>query len=139
MAYVTGLTQDERAFGSKKNVVFTATANQTVFNLNFDIVPGTNVVQVFINGVKQASGAYVESVRKITLSEGVQAGDLVEIIADVVDYINTSDSNIKTADTVVGFDSNGYSDGDMIYFKGRNTIGDGAGGVFKYSTSSFLS
>ena len=136
MAYVTGLTQDERAFGSKKSAVFTATANQTVFNLNFDIVPGTNVVQVFINGVKQAAGAYVESARKITLSEGVQAGDLVEIIADVVEYINTSDSNIKTADTVIGFDPNGYSDGDVIYFKGRDSIGDGAGGVFKYLVSS---
>lgn len=86
MAYVTGLTQEENQYGSKKKVTFTATAGQTVFTPGFSYIPGSNVIEVYINGVKQASGAYVESQNFITLSEGVEAGDIVEIVADVVEH-----------------------------------------------------
>ena len=136
MAYITGLTQEEREFGSKKRAVFTATANQTIFDLGFDIVPGTNVVQVFINGVKQAYGAYTESSRRITLSEGVNTGDTVEILADVIDYINTSQATVKTADTIIGFDPSGHDDGDIIFFRGRDNVGDEGGGHLRFLAGS---
>lgn len=86
MAYITGLTQDEKQYGSKKKVAITATAGQTVFVPGFDYIPGSNVLEVFINGVKQAGSAYTESQGFITLSEGVVAGDLVEIVSDVVEH-----------------------------------------------------
>lgn len=86
MAYITGLSQEENQYGSKKKVTITATADQTVFTPGFSYIPGSNVLEVFINGVKQAAGAYTESQNVITLSEGVQAGDIVEIVADVVEH-----------------------------------------------------
>lgn len=86
MAYITGISQEENQYGSKKKVTITATAGQTVFTPGFSYIPGSNVLEVFINGVKQAAGAYTESQNFITLSEGVQAGDIVEIVADVVEH-----------------------------------------------------
>lgn len=86
MAYITGTTQEERQYGSKKKVTFTATSGQTVFTPGFDYIPGSNVLEVYINGVKQAGSAYTESQNFITLTEGVQAGDVVEIVSDVVEH-----------------------------------------------------
>lgn len=86
MAYITGLTQDEKQYGSKKKIAITATAGQTVFVPGFDYIPGSNVLEVFINGVKQSGSAYVESQGFITLTEGVVAGDIVEIVSDVVEH-----------------------------------------------------
>lgn len=39
-------------------------------------------------------------------------------------------------DTIAGF--TGALDGSVCYFKGRDTVGDGGGGVFRYSASSTL-
>ena len=157
------------------------------FTPGFDYIPGSNVLEVYINGVKQAGSAYTESQTFITLTEGVEAGDIVEIVSDVVEhrltgevewlrrnygpysidptqrpdgtamvagdeyfnstvgkkkYFNGSIWVLDSAtlnfikNTIVGFDSSGFSDGEMIYFKGRDTVGDGGGGMFRYSASS---
>lgn len=187
MAYITGTTQEERQYGSKKKVSFTATAGQTIFTPGFDYIPGSNVLEVYINGVKQAGSAYTESQNFITLTEGVQAGDIVEIVSDVVEhrltgevewlrrnygpypsdptqrpdgtamvagdeYFNATigkkkyfNGSIWVLDsavlnfikpTIMGFDATGFSDGEVIYFKGRDVVGDGGGGMFRYSAFS---
>ena len=44
---------------------------------------------------------------------------------------------IVSADKVItGFDAAGVKDGAWIHFAGRDTVGDGGGGMFRYSSSS---
>lgn len=59
---------------------FTATTNQTLFTLtNGSYQVGKNRLEVYIQGAKQAAGAFSEtSENSFTLSEGVPAGTLVE-------------------------------------------------------------
>lgn len=62
---------------------FIGTAGQTVFPItNFTYVVGTNSLQVYVNGSLQTSGRdYTEtSNNSFTLSQGVFAGDFVDII-----------------------------------------------------------
>ncbi|MED3562246.1 hypothetical protein [Bacillus xiapuensis] len=61
--------------------VFTATANQTIFNLSNSYVVGQKVVAVEIDGVPQKLGeGFTESsTTSITLAEGVPAGAIVKV------------------------------------------------------------
>lgn len=60
---------------------FIGTAGQTVFVLtNFVYVPGTNSIEVFINGSRQTSRDFTElSSTSFALIEGVQTGDFVDV------------------------------------------------------------
>jgi hypothetical protein len=76
---------------------FTATDSQTLFYLSNTYPVGLNVLSVFINGLKQRSDAYTEaSSSSISFTEGLEAGDLVEVqwssihILSVVDAIDTT-------------------------------------------------
>lgn len=63
------------------NDVFTATAGQTVFNLNFTYAPNTNSLFVFVNGSKQiVTLNYTESSTSVTFLTGLNAGDVVQFI-----------------------------------------------------------
>lgn len=80
---------------------FTATAGQTVFNLSNSYVPGNNQLQVYINGVYQATPAnYTESsTTSFTLTSGAEAGDIVvAIIGTPVSTTNTIFNSVTLAD-----------------------------------------
>lgn len=60
----------------------TATAGQTVFNLSVSYNPGTNDLQVFVNGLLlQKTADYTEtSSTSITFTSGLAAGDEVTVL-----------------------------------------------------------
>jgi hypothetical protein len=60
----------------------TATAGQTVFNINFPYTVGNNSLNVYVNGSKQAITLnYVEtSTTRITFVDGLNIGDIVEFV-----------------------------------------------------------
>ena len=67
-------------------VIYTATANQTVFTSTGTYTPGANQLRVYINGVRQFDSAYTEtSSTSFTLSTGVSAG--TEVMAEIDGYI----------------------------------------------------
>lgn len=70
------------SFGlSGGNDVITATAGQTVFNLNFTYAPNTNSLFVFVNGSKQiVTLNYTESSTSVTFLTGLNVGDVVQFI-----------------------------------------------------------
>lgn len=65
-----------------KSQVFSATASQTVFTLTSISIPDTDQEKsiLIVNGKTQPYGAYtVDSSTQITISEGLEAGDHVEV------------------------------------------------------------
>ena len=67
-------------FASRQRQMFTAAADQTILPLGFTYQPGQKQVAVYINGVRQAPGAFFETdFETVTLSEGLDAGDTVEV------------------------------------------------------------
>jgi hypothetical protein len=64
------------------NDVITATAGQTVFNINFTYAAGTNSLFVFVNGSKQiVTLNYTESSStSVTFLTGLNVGDVVQFI-----------------------------------------------------------
>jgi hypothetical protein len=62
----------------------TATAGQTVLVLgSINYVPNIGNLAVYINGVKQAGGVYVETdATTVTFSEGLDAGDIVQFVTN---------------------------------------------------------
>lgn len=69
--------------GSLIKQSFTGTANQTIFDLTlFSYQPGTNSLEVFINGQRQVvTRDFVEtSATRFTLNQGVVVGDFVDVI-----------------------------------------------------------
>lgn len=63
--------------------VFTGTAAQTVLTLSTISIPDSDINQstVIVNGSTQPKSAYtVDSATQITLSEGVEAGDIVAVV-----------------------------------------------------------
>lgn len=70
----------------RRKKTFTATAGQTVFNLDFPYIQGVGALSVKVNGVAQfrEGGAFTEtSTTSITLSEPCEAGDAVEVDSGV--------------------------------------------------------
>lgn len=67
---------------TRRSQVYTATANQTVFNLAKAYLVGQGRLDVYISGVKQRSGIdFAEtSPTSFTLSEGLEAGTIVEAV-----------------------------------------------------------
>ena len=65
-------------FTEFQSEVFTASANQTVFELQ-DNSEYTSI-QVFVNGLKQKQSNYTYVDTTLTLSEGVQEDDEVEVV-----------------------------------------------------------
>ncbi len=66
-----------------KSEKLTSTASQTIFTLSSVTIPGPDQesLLVIINGKKQPLDAYtVDSSTQITISEGLEAGDIVEVI-----------------------------------------------------------
>jgi len=61
---------------------FIAIADQTVFTATQNTYnPGTNDLAVYVNGVRQFSGAYTEtSTTIVTFAEGLIVGDLVQLV-----------------------------------------------------------
>lgn len=59
-----------------------------------------------------------------------------EINAQAQALANRTAASVRWADTIVGFDATGATDGAIVCFHGRNTKGDGLGGPLRYSASS---
>lgn len=66
--------------GSRPRGTVTATAGQTVFTVPFTYTPGTNSLNVYIQGIKQLlTTSYAETNNTtITFTEGVPLGCVVE-------------------------------------------------------------
>lgn len=87
-----GQTQPVYAGTIKERYV--ATASQTVFTTVGSYTPGSNNLNVYINGVKQDSTAYAEnSSTQFTFTSGLDAGDVVEVIL----HERVSSSSVVTA------------------------------------------
>ena len=66
--------------GSRPRGTVTATAGQTVFTVPFTYTPGTNTLNVYIQGIKQLlTTSYVETnSTTVTFTEAVPVGCVVE-------------------------------------------------------------
>lgn len=94
-----GQTQPVYAGTIKERYV--ATASQTVFTTVGSYTPGSNNLNVYINGVKQDSTAYTEnSSTQFTFTSGLDAGDVVEVILH--ERVNSSDV-VTAANTTVSY------------------------------------
>ena len=87
---------------STKIETFTATANQTVFNLSNTYYQNTNSVNIFVNGVRQSAFTETDN-NTITLTNGASVGDEVVVIMNLYDTligsVNTSqlEGNLSTS------------------------------------------
>lgn len=59
-----------------------------------------------------------------------------EINAQAQALANRTAASVRWEDTIIGFDATGLADKSVVYFKGRDAVGDGGGGPFRYSASS---
>lgn len=125
----------------------TATAGQTVF-VTPQYVIGSNNLSVYINGVRQDSAAYSETTTtSVTLSEGVEAGDIVEVLVnelqESVDQVGAASvtydgttvdeylDKYKHHDTVALAKANtALNVGDRVKTWGYTTAGDGGGAEY---------
>jgi hypothetical protein len=60
-----------------------ATASQTIFTLSSIVIPNSDPERcaIYIRGTKQPSDVFsVDSPTQITFSEGLEAGDIVEVL-----------------------------------------------------------
>lgn len=86
---------------------YTATANQTVFSVAYELISSKPLVQVYVNGVLLDSSEYTaENGISITLTTGATAGALVECIGFknlYITAITTSGSGISynTSGTII--------------------------------------
>lgn len=130
------------AYGTAKGDIFAGDGSTTQFNLTNN--PGAlNNLDVSVGGVTQlpntdytwnggtlvtftsapASGASVF----VRYMQGLPFGTVQG--ADVI-------GGVMWVDTIAGFSATGVTDGTAIYFKGRDAVGDGGGGQFRYSAPS---
>ena len=79
---LNALSTAVQTVGIKKGAV-TATDGQTLFEDVPKYVPGSNNLNVYVNGVRQSSYAYEETDKEsFTLNEGLNQGDLVEYVVN---------------------------------------------------------
>lgn len=109
---------------------FTGTAGQTVFNLtNYTYTPGTNSLEVYINGSLQRSGRdYSEtSSTSFTLFDGVIAGDLVDSYGIPFTVVTAFPASYAQYTAFVGGASRNVSDklGEFVSIKDAGAVGDG--------------
>lgn len=129
MAYLVG---KNTTTASNFKTTFKASAGQTSKSFLVDLNP--SLLSVYRNGVLLYPSDYSVSGKTITFNVALELDD--EITVDSIASIDVELSNaVKTADTIIGFDSTGYEDGDIIYFKGRDD-GDGAGGPLRFLKGS---
>jgi hypothetical protein len=77
--------------GTRTSQVFTATANQTIFNFTHTV----GLVDVFINGVKLTTSEYLDGATTITLLTPAFAGDIVELIGYTIYGVGAGVSGIS--------------------------------------------
>ena len=130
MAYLVG---KNTTTASNFKTTFKASAGQTSKSFLVDLNP--SLLSVYRNGVLLYPSDYGVSGNTITFNAALELDD--EITVESIASIDVELSNaVKTADTMIGFDSTGYEDGDIIYFKGRDVDGDGAGGQLRFLKAS---
>lgn len=90
--WAAGQTQPVYAGTIKERYV--ATGGQTVFTTTGSYTPGSNNLNVYVNGVKQDSTAYTENTTtQFTFTSGLDAGDVVEVVL----HERVSSASIVTA------------------------------------------
>ena len=96
---ITGINSNFLNFNAL-NEVQTATAGQTVFTLVNAYSPGTNTLQVFVDGVNQYVGStysYAEtSSTSVTFSAGLHVGALVKFTTAVTMSAGTTNASLVT-------------------------------------------
>lgn len=74
---------------------FTAAEGQTVFVTEAPYTVGVDALSIFINGLEQASSAYTETDNHtVTFSEGLSAGDHVEMRWGTAEYLSETDASL---------------------------------------------
>ena len=96
---ITGINSNFLNFNALEEVQ-TATAGQTVFTLTNPYTPGTNTLQVFVDGVNQYDGSsysYVETnSTRVTFTQGLHVGALVKFTTAVTLSAGVTSSNLVT-------------------------------------------
>lgn len=124
----TGGTLGSAAFhdyvnGIANRTVFTATANQTTFNITYDI----GFVDVYLNGIKLVIGTdfTASNGTTIVLSTGATAGNTLDVMAySMFNVANTY--TVSQADTLLSNkQSNLVSGTNLKTINGNNLLGSG--------------
>jgi hypothetical protein len=96
---ITGINSNFLNFNALEEIQ-TATAGQTVFTLTNAYTPGTNTLQVFVDGVNQYDGssyAYTEtSSTSVTFTAGLHVGALVKFSTAVTLSAGVTDASLVT-------------------------------------------
>ena len=132
--------QDEKYVFTVHKEEFTATSNQTVFNLiDGQYLVGANRVNVYIWGIKQPNSSFTETNNTtITLSEGVSAGTKVLIeyfqTVNIQDHIHASTHFTGGVDEItpsdIGASADDHTHSEIVDIAssrilGRVTAGEG--------------
>lgn len=124
MAYLVG---KNNTTASNFKSTFKASAGQTSKSFLVDLNP--SLLSVYRNGVLLYPSDYSASGKTITFNAALELDD--EITVESVSGTNV-DTVIKKDDVISDFDPSLCKDGDVIYFKGRDVVGDGGGGLLRY-------
>lgn len=96
---ITGINSNFLNFNALEEIQ-TATAGQTVFTLTNSYSPGTNTLQVFVDGVNQYDGssyAYIETdSNTVTFTSGLHVGALVKFTTAVTMSAGVTDASLVT-------------------------------------------
>ncbi len=113
---------------------FTASAGQTVFNLANTYSPGTNQIEVFINGVFQVPPEnYIETDSDtITFTSGLTAGDFVTVGNTTnASFTVTIEKQTATAGQTL------FNLTTITYVQGSNKLGVYINGVFQTTPEAY--
>jgi len=125
----------------------TATAGQTLF-VTPQYVIGSNNLSIYINGVRQEATAYSETTTtSVTLSEGVEVGDIVEVLVNELqestDQVGAANVTYDGSTVAVHLDaltfdtvadmvaSSGLQIGMKVKTWGYTSVGDGGGSEYR--------
>ena len=133
---LVGINSNFVNYTSQEEIIV-ATAGQTVFNLStVTYVPGTNSLQVFVDGVNQYDGityAYVETdATTVTFTAGLHVGALVKFTTAISVSVGSTTANLVTFTGVKG--QSGVVQ-DIADADGSNWIGFQQAGTGALATS----
>ena len=113
---------------------FTATANQSMFSLTNEFVPGRNMVEVYVEGARQwITTGFTEALdgRSITLTEGVPVGTEVLIVLNYIPGTIAIERFTATANQEL------FTLANNTYEVGSDTLEVFRDGVHQWTTSGY--
>lgn len=98
----------------------TATPGQTVFDLSFDYIPGSNVLEVYVDGVLSGKSKYVESSdTSVTFLNAMYGGEVVTFKAEVLSKLTS-----PIHETMI------YDGNSLVTLSHKYNVGDNSLSVF---------